>query len=344
MCRTARPKRAGKTTLVRNVIGLIEGNADLIEVAGGNPRSAETRRRLGVVQQAVGFPRSLTVEIVGGAAARRGCPRRQPAKPLPRWVWPVWRSVEPRSSPADSSSGCSWRWGSLPIRFCWFWTNPPKVSMWKHGAGSGTRFGGVSTTEPVLITTHLVDEAATVADRVVMVDRGRVVAKGRQTSCVGRCRPSDRSPDEGTGECDQSARLGALGGRDGRTVIATTDSEQVVKTLLDLDPEANDLTVATASLEEVLVAMTHHEEVSMNTRIFRIEVRDGSWRSSGSPPLLFSVLMPVAFFALFATMFGGDGGFGVESLARYGAFGVLAVILINPGIGLADAREQAGCA
>ncbi len=49
--------------------------------------------------------------------------------------------------------------------------------------------------------------------------------------------------------------------RDGRTVIATTDSEQVVRTLLDLDPEANDLTVATASLEEVLVAMTHHEEV-----------------------------------------------------------------------------------
>jgi len=69
------PNGAGKTTLVRNVMGLIEGNADLIEVAGGNPRSAEVRRRLGVVQQAVGFPRSLTVgEIVGGAAARRGCP------------------------------------------------------------------------------------------------------------------------------------------------------------------------------------------------------------------------------------------------------------------------------
>ena len=49
--------------------------------------------------------------------------------------------------------------------------------------------------------------------------------------------------------------------RDGRTVISTTDSEQVVKTLLDLDPNAHDLTVATASLEEVLIAMTHHEEV-----------------------------------------------------------------------------------
>ena len=47
--------------------------------------------------------------------------------------------------------------------------------------------------------------------------------------------------------------------RDGRTLIATTDSEQVVRKLLELDPQANDLTVATASLEEVLIAITREE-------------------------------------------------------------------------------------
>jgi ABC-2 type transport system ATP-binding protein len=51
------PNGAGKTTRVRNVIGWIEGTADLTEVAGGDPRRAEIRRRLGVVQQAVGLPR-----------------------------------------------------------------------------------------------------------------------------------------------------------------------------------------------------------------------------------------------------------------------------------------------
>jgi hypothetical protein len=45
-------------------------------------------------------------------------------------------------------------------------------------------------------------------------------------------------------------------------VIATTDSEQVVRTLLELDPDASDMTVATATLEEVLVAITHHEEIA----------------------------------------------------------------------------------
>lgn len=80
----------------------------------------------------------------------------------------------------------------------------------------------------------------------------------------------------------------------------------------------------------------------MNTRIFRIEVRDELLAIVREPiALFFSVLMPVAFFALFATMFGDEGGgFGVESVATYGAFGVLSVVLMNPGIGLADARER----
>jgi ABC-2 type transport system permease protein len=79
----------------------------------------------------------------------------------------------------------------------------------------------------------------------------------------------------------------------------------------------------------------------MNTRIFRIEVRHELLSIFREPTaLVFSVLVPVAFFALFASMFGGDGGFGVGSLATYGAFAVLSVVLINPGVGLADARER----
>jgi ABC-2 type transport system permease protein len=80
----------------------------------------------------------------------------------------------------------------------------------------------------------------------------------------------------------------------------------------------------------------------MNTRIFRLEVRDEILGIVREPTaLVFSVLVPVAFFALFATMFGQQGdGFGVASLATYGAFAVLSAVLINPGVGLADARER----
>lgn len=80
----------------------------------------------------------------------------------------------------------------------------------------------------------------------------------------------------------------------------------------------------------------------MNLRIFRVEVRDELLAIVREPAaLFFTVLMPVAFFALFSTIFGSQtGGFGVEAVARYGAFGVLSVVLINPGVGLADSRER----
>ena len=259
------PNGAGKTTLVRNVIGLIEGDADLIEVAGGNPRSAGTRRRLGVVQQAVGFPRSLTVgEIVGGAAARRGCPPEAASRAIAEMGL---AGLEKRR--ADKLSGGQQQRLQLAMGLV---ANPVLLVLDEPTEGldveARRRFWNtirrrLDEGAGVLITTHLVDEAAAVADRVVVVDRGRVVAEGtpdelRRTLPDRRISVRTKVPVDVIRALDSVETVEL---RDGRTVIATTDSEQVVRTLLDLDPEANDLTVATATLEEVLVAMTHHEEV-----------------------------------------------------------------------------------
>lgn len=59
--------------------------------------------------------------------------------------------------------------------------------------------------------------------------------------------------------------------------------------------------------------------------------------------LFFSILMPVGFFALFVSIFGdmsaGSVPAGTRMLATFGTFGVLAVTLMNPGIGVAQDRE-----
>jgi ABC-2 type transport system ATP-binding protein len=69
------PNGAGKTTLVGLATGLMTPRQGTVAVAGGDPRHAASRRHLGVVQQSVGFPRTLTVgELVRGAAVRTGLP------------------------------------------------------------------------------------------------------------------------------------------------------------------------------------------------------------------------------------------------------------------------------
>lgn len=83
----------------------------------------------------------------------------------------------------------------------------------------------------------------------------------------------------------------------------------------------------------------------MNTRILAVEIVDelrGIIREPAA--LLFSIVMPVAFFALFASLFGGDQDGAVPTgtimLATFGTFGVLSVVLTNPGIGVASDRER----
>lgn len=80
-------------------------------------------------------------------------------------------------------------------------------------------------------------------------------------------------------------------------------------------------------------------------KVFGVEVTDelrGIVREPAA--LFFSIVMPVAFFALFVSLFGkfSSGGVsaGTSMVATFGAFGVISVVLMNPGIGVAADRER----
>ncbi|MGW6929997.1 ABC transporter permease [Lentzea sp. NPDC054927] len=85
--------------------------------------------------------------------------------------------------------------------------------------------------------------------------------------------------------------------------------------------------------------------VNIAGKVFGVELTDelrGIVREPAA--LFFSIVMPVAFFALFVSLFGkfSSGGVsaGTTMVATFGAFGVISVVLMNPGIGVAADRER----
>ena len=112
-------------------------------------------------------------------ARRRRCgPGSTSCSTASAWARP------PGGSPAPTAAGCSagstWPWASSTGPRCCSSTSPPPASTPSRGPACGTRSAGLAGDEglTVLLTTHYLEEADRLADRVAIVDRGRVVAEG----------------------------------------------------------------------------------------------------------------------------------------------------------------------
>ena len=260
------PNGAGKTTLVRSAIGLIRADSGSVSVAGGDPALASVRRRLGVVQQDVGFPRTLTVaEVVEGAAARAGTPAEAATRAMTEMGLDGLR--DRRAS--DLSGGQQQRL-QLAMGLV---ANPVLLVLDEPTVGldvSARRAFWETLTERrrqgagILLTTHIVEEAANVADRVVVIDHGRVVAEGTpeelKRTLPGRLISARTStPVEMIRATDGVISATSS---EGRVTITAVAAEPVVRLLLEADRELVDLVVATASLDEVLFELTRPKEVA----------------------------------------------------------------------------------
>ncbi|HZG90825.1 MAG TPA: ABC transporter permease [Pseudonocardia sp.] len=88
------------------------------------------------------------------------------------------------------------------------------------------------------------------------------------------------------------------------------------------------------------------ERTAPGLRVLGTEIGEGLRAIVREPVVLFfSVLMPVMFFALFASLYGdipSDSGIptGATMLATYGTFAVVSVMLVNPGVTVADDRTR----
>ncbi len=257
------PNGAGKTTLVGLATGLLDVQDGNVRVCGGNPHRAATRRRLGVVQQTMGFPRSAKVGEVVRAAAVRAGRRGAAAAPV---MAEVGITELGRRGTGKLSGGQQQRVAlamALVGDPALLLLDEPTVGLDIaarrdfHRTIAARRDAGIG----VVLTTHVVEEAAALADRVVVLAKGRVVAEDSPAGLVARL--PDRTITARTGVHD--ATLRALPdvldvSRDGpRVRVATTEPERVLRAWLALDVHLADLRVEGAGLERALLALTGEE-------------------------------------------------------------------------------------
>ncbi|WP_073480938.1 ABC transporter ATP-binding protein [Streptoalloteichus hindustanus] len=266
------PNGAGKTTTVEVCEGFLRPDAGRVRVLGMDPvaDAERLRPRVGVMPQGGGaYPGVRADEMLRLVAA---CA----ANPLDvDWLLDVLGLDAARRTPFKRLSGGQQQRLSLA---CALVGRPELVFLDEPTAGmdpqarrtvwdvvSALRADGVA----VLLTTHLMDEAETLADHVVIVDHGRVVAEG--------------TPEELTSErAERQLRFRARSGLDldlllkalpegchavephpGSYLVTGEIDPQVVSTVTAWCAQngvlASELQVARRSLEDVFLELTGRE-------------------------------------------------------------------------------------
>jgi ABC-2 type transport system ATP-binding protein len=175
------PNGAGKTTTVECLVGLREPDAGEIEVCGLDARRhlREVKQKIGVALQTTSLQDKITpreaLRMFG--AFYEG--RVAAAELLERFAL-----VEKADAPVDSLSGGQRQRLALALAFVnrpqlVFLDEPttgldPQARRELHAAIAQMKRDGYT----VLFTTHYLDEAEHLCDRVAIIDRGRIVASG----------------------------------------------------------------------------------------------------------------------------------------------------------------------
>jgi ABC-2 type transport system ATP-binding protein len=253
------PNGAGKTTAVKLLLGIARPNTGSVSVCGADPRRASTRQNIGAMMQVARVPETLRVrEHV--AVFREYYP-----KPLPAAVVLEMAGLTHLASRRYGElSGGERQRVLFALALCGdpalLLLDEPTVgfdvetrrSFWDRISGYAKR------DKTILLTTHYLEEADALADRVVVIDHGTIVADGtpadvkaRAATKIVRCRTRI---DESV--IRQQAGVRVVRSAGGRTEIVTSVAEPVVRELLALDPSLSDLEVSGAGLEEAFLSLT----------------------------------------------------------------------------------------
>jgi ABC-2 type transport system ATP-binding protein len=257
------PNGAGKTTALSILTGLSAPTRGTARLFGRDPRNLAARRRMGVMLQSSGVPDTLRVgELL--TAFRGYYPAPMPFASVVEAAG--LRGLENRLF--GTLSGGQQRRVLFGIALC---GDPELVFVDEPTTGLdaevrralwATLRDLAASGRGVVLTTHYLEEADTLADRIVVLHQGRVIVDG-SPSQVKSLVPGRRISVESTVAATEASRWAAVhhAARHGaRLELLVSEAEPVVRELLARDLSATGLTVTEPTLEDAFLTLTNRTE------------------------------------------------------------------------------------
>lgn len=253
------PNGAGKTSAIALWLGLHEPDSGEATLLGGSPLAVDRRRGVGVMMQDVTLTTGMKVrELIAQTASYYVDPMSV------REALEITQITELGDRYYDKLSGGQKRQVQFALAICGrpsvLFLDEPSVGMdiaareHLRAAIRRLRDEGCS----ILLTTHYLEEAEMLADRVVVLAKGHIVASGTVSEVRAIVSRRHIRCDSGlpTDELSQWPGVVSVSRVDQRLTILATDADSVLRRLLATDQAIANIEVQRAGLAEAFVELT----------------------------------------------------------------------------------------
>jgi len=255
------PNGAGKTTSISLLLGLRKPTSGKALLLGLDPTNLQARSRVGVMLQESGVPEMLKVREIVDLF------RSYYPKPMPRDVAIATAGLEEKADAlVKELSGGQRQRLYFALAVCGdpdvLFLDEPTVGMDVEGRRSFIeRIAGFARSgRTVVLTTHYLEEADQLAERVIVIDRGVVIADAPPAEIKSRV--AGRRVRFVAPALEEKDLVGlpvtAVTIKDHSIQLLTNSPESVLRELFQRGVEMSDLEVAGADLEDAFIAMTSH--------------------------------------------------------------------------------------
>jgi ABC-2 type transport system ATP-binding protein len=253
------PNGAGKTTAVKLLLGLIQPNSGKARVFSGDPTNPQNRLRTGAMLQVGRVPETLRVrEHIDLFSSYY-------INPLPLEDVLAAAGLEKlRDRKFGDLSGGQRQRTLFALAIC---GNPDLLFLDEPTVGLDVEARRtlweeirrlVDCGKTVLLTTHYLEEADALADRIAVINQGEIIAggtpaeikaqtSGKRIRCITSLGPASILQIPGVTDVRQDREA---------VEIHAKEAEPVVRTLLARDASLSALEIMSAGLEEAFLALT----------------------------------------------------------------------------------------